>query len=333
MKIAVLDDYANAVRSLDAFQLIADHDVKVITRHIADPDALVAEIGDAEVLVPLRERTPINEALISRLPHLKLVSQNGHIPHVDLGACSRHGVLVSSSLTSKPSYAAAELTWGLIIAALRRIPQEVQALKQGRWQSTLGTGLRGRTLGIYGFGRIGKVLARYAQAFEMDVLVWGRQGSLAAAKEAGWKAAASREEFFREADVVVLTVRLNDETRAIVKLDDLRLMKQSALLVNTSRAELIEPGALATALREGCPGLAAVDVFENEPLVDAGCDLLSQPNAVCTPHLGYVERDNHEVAYGNSFRQILEYIKGTPIAVHNPEVLRNAMSDAGEGKV
>ena len=328
MKIAILDDYADAVSSLDAFQLIAGHEVKVIKRHVPDPQVLADEIGNAESLVLLRERTPVGEALLSRLPGLKLISQNGHIPHVDLEACTRRGVLVCSTLTSRPSYAAAELTWGLIIASLRRIPQEAAALRAGRWQSTLGLGLRGRTLGIYGFGRIGKVLARYAQAFEMNVRVWGRQGSLSAAQEAGLPVAASREDFFRDADVLVLTVRLNDETRGIVKLEDLRRMKASALLVNTSRAELIEPGALATALQEGRPGLAAVDVFEQEPLVDGDHPLLSLPNALCTPHLGYVEKDNHELAYGNAFRQILAYLDGAPIAMHNPEVLRTPLHEA-----
>jgi D-3-phosphoglycerate dehydrogenase / 2-oxoglutarate reductase len=320
MKIAILDDYADVVRTLDAFRLLEGHDVTVLTEHVADVEDLARRLQDTEALVLLRERTPIGEALLARLPKLELISQNGHVPHIDIAACTSRGVLVTSTLTSRPSYAAAELTWGLMIAALRRICDEAAALKQGRWQSTLGLGLRGRTLGILGYGRIGKVLARYAQAFEMPVLVWGREGSREAARADGLQVASSREDFFASADVMSLHVRLTRETRHTVTAEDLALMKPTALLVNTSRAELIAPGVLATALKAGRPGMAAVDVFENEPVLDAADPLLALPNALCTPHLGYVERDNHEIAYGNAFRQILAYLEGAPISVHNPEV-------------
>lgn len=324
MKIAILDDYADVVRKLDAFKLLEGHEITVYTDHAGDLDILAERLKDAEALVLLRERTPIGDGLLRRLPKLKVISQNGHVPHVDLEACTRHGVLVSATLTSRPSYAAAELTWGLMIAAMRHIPFEVQALKKGRWQSTIGRGLRGRTLGIFGYGRIGKVLARYAQAFEMNLLVWGREGSLQAAKTDGVPAAETRTEFFSCSDVISLHIRLSDETRGNVTAEDLALMKPTALLVNTSRAELIAPGALVTALKAGRPGMAAIDVLEREPVFNAEDPLLSLPNATVTPHIGYVELDNHEIAYGNAFRQILAFLEGSPIAVHNPEVERIA---------
>jgi D-3-phosphoglycerate dehydrogenase len=322
MKIAILDDYADVVRQLDCFRLVVEHDVRIWTDHVNDIAVLAERLQDAEAIVLLRERTPIGEALLQRLPHLRLISQNGHVPHIDLEACTRHGVLVCAELTSQPSYAAAELTWGLMIAALRHIPFEAEALRQGRWQSTIGRGLRGRTLGILGYGRIGKVIARYAQAFEMPVLVWGREDSLQQAQADGLAVATDRADFFRRCDVLSLHLRLNDETRGSITADDLALMKPSALLVNTSRAELIAPGALVAALKAGRPGMAAVDVLEHEPVLGASDPLLALPNALCTPHIGYVEIDNHERAYGNAFRQILAYAAGAPIAVHNPEVLR-----------
>jgi D-3-phosphoglycerate dehydrogenase / 2-oxoglutarate reductase len=319
MKIAILDDYADIVRRLDCFQALRGHAVTIFKDHVADLDMLAARLQDAEALVLLRERTPIGEALLARLPRLKLISQNGHVPHIDLEACTRHGVVVCSALTSRPSYAAAELTWGLIIAAMRHIPFEAEALKRGRWQSTIGRGLRGRTLGILGYGRIGRVIANYAKAFEMQVMTLEREGGSGQARQDGHFIPASRSEFFAQSDVLSLHLRLNEQTRGSVTAQDLACMKPTALLVNTSRAELIAPGALAAALAAGRPGMAAVDVFENEPLVGASDPLLTLPNALCTPHIGYVELDNHEIAYGNAFKQVLAYDAGTPINVHNPE--------------
>ena len=249
MKIAILDDYADVVRHLDCFKTLRGHQVTILNEHVADLDVLAARVHDAEALVLLRERTPIGEALLERLPGLKLISQNGHVPHIDLEACTRHGVVVCSALTSRPSYAAAELTWGLIIAAMRHIPFEAQALKQGRWQSTIGRGLRGRTLGIMGYGRIGKVIANYAKAFGMKVMVWEREGGFGQAKQDGHAIPPSRAEFFAQSDVLSLHVRLNEETRGSVTAEDLARMKPTALLVNTSRAELIAPGVLAAALQ------------------------------------------------------------------------------------
>jgi D-3-phosphoglycerate dehydrogenase len=270
----------------------------------------------------IRERTKVGEALLSRLPNLKLISQNGHVPHIDLDACTRHGVVVASALTARPSYPTVELTWGLIIAAMRNIPFESAALREGHWQSTIGLGLHGRTLGIYGFGRLGSLVARVGAAFGMEPLAWGRQGSLDRAESEGFAVAASKEALFEQSDVLSLHLRLNEETTGLVGADDLARMKSTALLVNTSRAELIQPGALVSALLEGRPGKAAVDVYEHEPLTDPSDPLLLLPNALCTPHLGYVERDNYEFAYGNAFDQVVAFAQGAPINVHNPDVLR-----------
>jgi D-3-phosphoglycerate dehydrogenase / 2-oxoglutarate reductase len=322
MKIAILDDYADVVRRLDCFKLLDGHEVSIFKDHVSDLDVLAGRLHGAEALVLLRERTPVGEALLERLPNLKLISQNGHVPHIDLDECTRHGVLVCSALTSRPSYAAAELTWGLIIAAMRHIPFEAQALKEGRWQTTMGRGLKGRTLGILGYGRIGKLIANYAKAFEMNVLVLERPTGSGQARKDGHAITASRADFFSQADVVSLHVRLNEETRGSVTAQDLACMKSTALLVNTSRAELISPGVLAAALKAGRPGMAAIDVFDNEPVLGGQDPLLNLPNALCTPHIGYVEWDNHEIAYGNAFRNIIAFDTGAAINVHNPAAIK-----------
>jgi D-3-phosphoglycerate dehydrogenase len=322
LRISILDDYQDVVRTLDCFARLEGHDVTVWNDAVADVDVLAARLADADVLVLLRERTGVGEALLGRLPNLKLISQNGHVPHIDLAACTRHGVIVSSALAARPSYSTVEFTWGLILAAMRSIPFESAALRRGRWQSTIGLGLRGRTLGIYGFGRLGSMVARIGVAFGMEVLVWGRQGSRERAAAEGFPVAASRQAFFERSDVLSLHLRLNTETRGLIGPEELARMKPTALLVNTSRAELIQPGALAAALRDGRPGKAAIDVFEREPLTDPDDPLLRLPNALCTPHLGYVERDNYEFGYGNAFDQIVAFAQGTPINVHNPDVLK-----------
>lgn len=322
LRIVVLDDYQDVVHTLECFSRLRGHEVEIWNDTVTDVDALADRLAHADVLVLLRERTKVDEALLSRLPNLKLISQNGHVPHIDLAACTRHGVLVCSALTQRPSYSTVEFTWGLILAAMRNIPFESAALRAGAWQSTIGLGLRGRTLGIYGFGRLGSMVARIGAAFGMQVLVWGRQGSLERAQAEGFGVASSQEEFFSRSDVMSLHLRLNAETAGLIGPDELALMKPTALLVNTSRAELIKPGALVAALREGRPGKAAVDVFEREPLTDPDDPLLSLPNALCTPHLGYVERDNYEFAFGNAFDQILAFANGTPINVHNPDALK-----------
>ncbi|MDK4742906.1 D-2-hydroxyacid dehydrogenase family protein [Rhizobium sp. CNPSo 3464] len=322
LRVAILDDYQDVVRTLDCFSKLQGHEVTIWNDAVADVNMLAERLADADVLVLLRERTKVDEALVSRLPNLKLISQNGHVPHIDLAACTRHGVLVSSALTQRPSYPTVEFTWGLILSAMRNIPLESAALREGSWQTTVGLGLRGRTLGIYGFGRLGAMVARIGVAFGMELLIWGRQGSLDRARQEGFPIAASKQVLFEQSDVLSLHLRLNAETASLIDADDLALMKPTALLVNTSRAELIKPGALVAALRNGRPGKAAVDVFEHEPLTDPSDPLLMLPNALCTPHLGYVERDNYEYAYGNAFDQIVAFAQGAPINIHNPDVLK-----------
>lgn len=322
LRVAIINDYQDVVRTLDCFSKLEGHDVSIWTDIVADIDVLADRLSDADVLVLMRERTRVGEDLLCRLPNLKLISQNGHIPHIDLGACDRHGVIVSSAVTARPSYSTVELTWGLIIAAMRNIPFETASLRQGHWQTTIGLGLRGHVLGIYGFGRLGSMVAQIGRAFGMEVLVWGRQGSLARAQSEGFKTASDRATLFRLSDVLSLHLRLTAETAGAIGPDDLALMKPTALLVNTSRAELIQPGALVAALKSGSPGKAAIDVFEREPLTDAADALLGLPNALCTPHLGYVERDNYEFAYGNAFDQIVAFAEGNPINVHSVHDLR-----------
>ena len=323
MNITILDDYQDTVRTLACFRKVTGHSVTIWNEHTKDVDTLAARLKDTEALALIRERTPIRAPLLERLDSLRIISQVSMYPHIDVDACTRHGVIVSSAqLPGRPSYPTAELTWGLILAATRRIPQEMAALKAGRWQTfPIGTGLRGKTLGIYGYGRIGGVVAGYGKAFGMDVLVWGRDATLAKARADGHPVAASKEEFFERSDVLSLHMRLVEETRGIVAAADLARMKPTALIVNTSRAGLIEPGALAAALRAGRPGLAAVDVFEDEPVLGGRHPLLAMDNVVCTPHLGYVERDGLESQFSVIFDQILAYASGKPINVVNPDAL------------
>ncbi len=324
MNITVLDDYQDTIRTLACFGKVAGHHVTIWNDHTKDIDTLAARLKDTEALALIRERTPIRAPLLERLDRLRLISQMSVYPHIDVEACTRRGVIVSSSMApGRPSYATAELTWGLILAAVRRIPQEMAALRAGTWQAyPVGTGLRGKTLGIYGYGRIGGVVAGYGRAFGMQVLAWGREGSLARAREDGQAVAPSREALFAESDVLSLHVRLLEATRGMVTAADLARMKPTALLVNTSRAGLIAPGALEAALGAGRPGLAAVDVFEDEPVLGARHPLLAMDNVVSTPHLGYVERDQLETMFSTIFDQMLAYAAGAPINVVNPEALR-----------
>lgn len=325
MNITVLDDYQNVVRTLDAYKKLAGHNVTIWNDHTKDVDVLAERLKDTEALVLIRERTPIRAPLIARLPKLRLISQRSVYPHIDVAACTEHGVLLCSDMhPGRPSYATAELTWGLIIAAMRRIPQEMAALKAGRWQSSVGMGLRGRTLGIYGYGRIGSTVAGYGKAFGMKVLVWGRDASLARARADGYSAARNRDAFFEECDVISLHLRYTDATRGIVTAADLARMKPAALIVNTSRAGLIEPGALVEALKRGRPGMAAVDVYEEEPVLNGNHPLLALENVVCTPHIGYVERDGYEAQFTSSFDQVLAYAAGKPVNMINPDALQRA---------
>ncbi|HKD21761.1 MAG TPA: D-2-hydroxyacid dehydrogenase family protein [Rhizomicrobium sp.] len=322
LKITILDDYFDTLKTLPCFQKLAGHDVTVWTDHLQDTDELAERLKNTEVLVLFRERTQVRAPLIAKLPKLKLISQRSVYPHIDIDACTRHGIVVSSNMhAGTPSYAAAELTWALVLAAVRQIPQQVNSLKAGHWQMGVGTTLRGKTLGIYGYGRIGSAVASYGKAFGMNILVWAREKSLAQAKTDGHAVAASKDVFFEAADVLSLHMRLVDATRGIVNYEDLARMKPSALLVNTSRAGLIAPGALVRALEGGRPGMAAVDVFENEPLLDPSDPLLALPNVVATPHIGYVTRDEFELQFSDIFDQILAYEAGKPIHVVNPDVL------------
>jgi D-3-phosphoglycerate dehydrogenase len=322
MKIAILDDYHDTVRTLACFRKLDGHDVTIWNDHVQDTNTLAERLYDTDALVLIRERTKIRGPLLSRLPRLKLISQRSVYPHIDIDACNRQGVIVSSSQhPGTPSYATAELTWALIMSAFRQIPQQMASLKAGRWQTAVGSNLRNKTLGIYGYGRIGSVVASYGKAFGMNVVVWARPNSLLRAKAEGHLVAPSKNAFFERADVLSLHMRLVDATRGIVTAEDLRSMKPTALLVNTSRAELIEPGALVEALRAGRPGMAAVDVYEDEPLRDTSHPLLNMPNVICTPHLGYVSREEFEIQFTDIFDQILAYATGKPINVVNPDAL------------
>ena len=322
MKVTVLDDYFDTLRTLACFQKLNNHDVQVWNDHVQDIDHLAERLTDTEVLVLIRERTKIQAPLLERLPKLKLISQRSVYPHIDIDACTRLGVIVSSSQhAGTPCYAAAELTWGLILAAMRQIPQQMAALKAGRWQIGVGDTLREKTLGIFGDGRIGSVVASYGKAFGMKVLVWSNEAARERARTDGYAVAGSKEKFFEESDVISLHLRLYNATRGIVTADDLARMKPTALIVNTSRAPLIEPGALTRALQMGRPGMAAVDVYEQEPVVDTNDPLLGMKNVVCTPHIGYVTRDEYEVQFAEIFDQIAAYCAGVPINVVNPAVL------------
>jgi D-3-phosphoglycerate dehydrogenase / 2-oxoglutarate reductase len=332
MKIAILDDYQDAVRKLDCFQLLADHEVKVFNNTVRGLGQLASRLSEVDALVLIRERTRISSQLLDKLPHLRMISQTGRVgPHVDIEACSERGIAVLEG--SGSPIAPAELTWALIMAAQRRIPQYVANLKQGAWQQSglktsamppnfgLGQVLRGQTLGLWGYGKIGRIVAGYGKAFGMRVMVWGREHSLEAARADGYEAAASREALFEESDVLSLHLRLHDDTRAIVKQEDLLRMKPTALFVNTSRAELLEENALLGALSHNRPGMVAIDVFESEPILQ-GYSLLRMENVICTPHIGYVERESYELYFSAAFRNILAFDSGDTSSVANPDALQ-----------
>jgi D-3-phosphoglycerate dehydrogenase len=318
MKVTILDDYFDTLRTLPCFAKLASFDVTVFNDHVEDVDALAERLKDTEALVLIRERTKIGAELLSRLPRLRLISQRSVYPHIDIDACTRLGVVVSSSQhEGTPSYAAAELTWALVLAAMRQLPQQVAALRTGKWQIGVGSSLRGKTLGIYGYGRIGGVVAGYGKAFGMTVRVWAREASRTRARADGYGVPSSKEAFFEECDVLSLHMRLVDATRGIVSQADLGRMKPTALFVNTSRAGLIDAGALHHALEAGRPGMAALDVYDQEPLRDPGHPLLAMANVICTPHIGYVTRDEYEIQFTDIFDQILAYAAGAPINVVN----------------
>lgn len=322
MNIAIPDDYQDCVRHLDCFQKLAAHRVQIFNDTVKDVSLLAERLRNAHALVLTRERTRVGAELLDLLPQLRLISQTGKVGgHVDVQACTERGVAVMDSTgDGSPT---AELAWGLILASRRHLVAEANRLREGLWQGFLGQQLRGQRLGIWSYGRIGRQVARYGQAFGMDVWVWGREGSTAAARADGIAVAQSREAFFADSDIVTLHLRLTPDTRGIVRADDLARMKDTALFVNTSRAELVEPDALAPALRRGRPGFAAVDVFEAEPVLGADHPLLALPNALCTPHIGFVEHDNYEQYYGDAFDNILNFAAGHTHGVVNPDVLQH----------
>ena len=332
MNIVILDDYQDVVRKLACSAKLESYSAKVFTNTVKGLGQLSVRLKDADVIVLNRERTQINRQLIDKLPKLKLISQTGRIgSHVDVNACTERGIAVAEGVGSP--VAPAELTWALIMAATRRLPQYIGNLKHGAWQQSglksssmpsnfgLGTVLRGRTLGIWGFGRIGQLVAGYGKAFGMRVVVWGSAPGRERAIQAGYEAAATREDFFEQCDVLSLHLRHCDDTHAIVRLEDLSRMKPTALLVNTSRAELIEPDALISALNRGRPGLGAVDVYESEPILQ-GHALLRLENCICTPHIGYVEQDSYELYFSAAFDNVVNFIKGRPTNIINPGALQ-----------
>ncbi len=321
MKVTILDDWFDSLRSLPCFKILESHDVTVWTDHVEESDVLVERLQKTDCLVLFRERTKITAELLNRLPNLKLISQRSVYPHIDVEACSRNDVLLCSNMHSNaPSYAAAELTWGLIIAGMRQIPQQMASVKAGKWQMGVGKTLRGRKLGLYGYGRIAGAVSEYAQAFGMDVVWWASEQGRKRIMQDGANLAASRKAFFSECDVVSLHVRLKPTTEGLITRNDLLCMGRGALFVNSSRAGLVEPDALLEALNEGRPGMAAVDVFDKEPLTNANNSLLSHPNLIATPHIGYVTEDEFDLQFSDIFDQIIAYEEGHPIHMINPDV-------------
>ena len=332
MNIVILDDYQDAVRKLDCAAKLEAFPAKVYTNTVKGLAQLSVRLRDADIIVLNRDRTALNRSLIEKLPRLKLIAQTGRVgAHLDLAACTERGVAVAEGVSSP--VAPAELTWALIMAAMRRLPQYIGNLKHGAWQQAglkaasmptnfgLGMTLRGKTLGVWGYGKIGQLVAGYGRAFGMQVQIWGSDESRARAMQDGLAAATSREAFFETSDVLSLHLRLNDATRDIVTADDLARMKPTALFVNTARAELIEANALISALNRGRPGMAAVDVFESEPILQ-GSALLRLENCICTPHIGYVEKDSYELYFGAAFDNVVNFIKGTPTNIVNPGALQ-----------
>jgi D-3-phosphoglycerate dehydrogenase len=320
MKVAILDDWFDTLRTLPCFDRLDDHEVTVFTDHVQETDLLAERLQGFDALVLIRERTEIRAPLLERLPGLRLISQRSVYPHIDIDACTRLGITVCSNLhAGSPSYSTAELTWALVLAAMRQVPQQVASCKAGEWQAGVGHSLIGKTLGLYGYGRIAKVVAGYGAAFGLRVLVWARPASLDRARADGLEVAASKEDFFAACDVLSLHMRLVPATRGIVTQADLERMKPTALLVNTSRAGLIDPGALVAALRHGRPGMAALDVFEEEPLRDPSHPLLTMDNVLCTPHIGYVTHEEWDLQFADVFDQINAFAAGDPINVVTPK--------------
>ena len=319
MKIAVLDDYQDVFRTLKCYARLKGHEVVAFHDSVKDPVKLAARLDGFDAVILLQQRTPFPRAAAEKAKTLKLISQTGrNVNHIDVAACTEKGIMVCGAGAGLPNHTA-ELTWGLIFTALRHIPEEISALKAGKWQTTLGTTVVGKTLGVYAYGRIGSIVARVGKAFGMNVVCWGREGSTAKAREDGYAVAASRETFFETSDIVSLHIPLNKETRGIVKYADLARMKPTALIVNTSRGPIVEAESLVKALKEGRPGFGAFDVYDDEPVLGGNHPLFKMNNVVCTPHLGYVDRDTYEKYYGAAVDSILAYADGKPANILNPD--------------
>lgn len=325
MKVHILDDWFDTLRGLPCFEKLTGHEVTLWTDHVEETDTLAERLHDAEVLVLFRERTKVTRALLEKLPNLKLISQRSVYPHVDVEACTDQDVLLCSNMHGgTPSYAAAELTWALIMVGMRDLPAQMASVKAGHWQAGVGKTLRGRQLGLYGYGRIARAIASYAEAFGMNVVWWSSVEGRARAQADGAQVAPSREAFFGSSDVVSVHVRLKPDTRGIITASDFAQMQPEALFVNTSRAGLIAPGALLEALKVGRPGKAAIDVFDSEPLIDSTDPLLSHPNLIATPHIGFVTEDEFDLQFADIFDQVNAYAEGAPVHMINPEVWTNA---------
>lgn len=321
MIIAISDDYHNVVSNLDCIAKLSGHDVRILRDVAPSAGKLIENLREADVIVPVRERTRFTRELIGQLPRLKLISQTGRSTrHIDVSACTERGIAIVAGTNASP-YTVSEHTWALILSSLRRIPQEMAMMKRGELRQSFSSTLHGRTLGVFGLGKIGGLVAATGASFGMRVLAWGRERTRAAAKAAGYEAAASRQELFERSDVLCLMARLDQATRGIVTAEDLARMKPSALLVNTARAELIAPGALVEALKQGRPGRGAVDVYENEPVLNGDHPLLRLDNALCTPHTAWLEQDTYELYFGEAFDNIVSFLAGKPANVVNPEAL------------
>jgi len=325
MKITILDDYQNTIKKLKCFELLRHQDVQILNHTEKNPELLAEKLQDTDILVLTRERTEINEKLLSLLPNLKLISQTGKISnHLDLNACTKYKVAVAEGVGSP--IAPAELAWALLMNTVRQIPQAIEGMKNGMWQINIGSMVHGKTIGIWGYGKIGQRMAQYAKVFGAKVLVWGSETSRQRAVEDGFERADSKEAFFQKADIVTLHLRLNESTYGIVKASDLLLMKENAALINTARAELIEHGALVKCLQMGRPGFAGLDVYEEEPVYDKNYELLKLPNVVCTPHLGYVEQNGYELYFGKAFENVINFINGSPTNIANPQVFEGSIN-------
>ncbi|KAF2339838.1 D-2-hydroxyacid dehydrogenase family protein [Flavobacterium tistrianum] len=320
MKITILDDYQNAVEKLESFKILKGLGVTILNYTEKNTSKLADLLQDSEILVLIRERTEITDELLSKLPKLKLISQTGKKSnHLDINACTKHKVAVAEGIGSP--VAPSELTWALILNTIRQIPQAIQGMQDGKWQVNIGSTIRGKKIGIWGYGKIGQQIAKYAQVFGANVLVWGSESSRNQAVLDGFEKAESKEQFFSTSDIITLHLRLNESTFGIVKETDLSLMKSDAILINTARAELIEEGALLKSLKNGRPGFAGLDVYQEEPIYDTNYELLKMPNVVCTPHIGYVEKNSYELYFEKAFENVINYINRNPTNIANPEAL------------